>query len=108
MSYQQFVSSYIMWYDSQEYQTWALSNSSNIDRNNSDIFGYKIAAKQYIHSLTKDDYYFYFKQKGFQAIFTKTHNVGQVSFAVANNGSHLYFEKDLEKILKILPKHRNQ
>lgn len=108
MSYQQFVSSYIMWYDSQEYQTWALSNSSNIDRNNLDIFGYKIAAKQYIHSLTKDDYYFYFKQKGFQSIFTKTHNVGQISFAVADDGSHLYLEKHLEKILELLPKHRNQ
>lgn len=109
ISYQLFKKSHVIWYDTQDYQSWAIANRQHV-RGNIDVFSYKTEAKQYIYELTKDEYYYHFVQKGYNNGFTnKRLQMTSPWFnTVLEDGSFLYAKTDLREILQLLPNHMDQ
>jgi len=51
------------WYNTVDYQKWSMVNNNNGEKIQYTATTYKMAARKYIHSLDKNDWYFFFKQK---------------------------------------------
>lgn len=51
------------WYNSTAYQQWSMVNNNNGEKIEYTATTYKMAARRYIYSLDKNDWYFFFKQK---------------------------------------------
>jgi len=107
MTYKNFLSNYFIWYDTLDYQQWALSTTSE-EKIGKDIYEYKRPAKDYIFQLDKNIYYYYFKQKGYSDVYRKYQGIGGAIAAIAEDGSILRLDKDIDQILMALPKHLNR
>ena len=53
----------INWFNGQDYQRWSMVNNNNGQKIIKGPATYKMAARQYIYDLDKNDWYFYFKIK---------------------------------------------
>jgi len=53
----------VNWFNSIPYQQWSMVNNNNGEKIEFGPTTYKMAARKYIHSLDKNDWYFYFKLK---------------------------------------------
>jgi hypothetical protein len=102
-----YVDNYTQWYDSKEYQLWAMRNNSEGIKYGTTVGEYKLSAKKYIYEYTKDEYFYKFK--------TKMGSGGYISpdsddslFCLLDDYSALTLDKDLEQILELLPTHMNR
>lgn len=58
-----FLDKFIHWFDSDDYQSWSLYNQTNDQVFNKTAAEYKLAAKKYIYSLDRNNYYYTYKTK---------------------------------------------
>jgi hypothetical protein len=115
-----FFKNYIPWYHSNDYQQWAIHNLNKIVRMKN-----KSIAKQYIHTVSKDQCYLNFKTKvnsvsriEHQDFYTltesarpRTHDKDSRAntqiFCVLSNGDCLYLDQHFDQIVELLPQHIN-
>ena len=92
----------IPWFDSTEYQQWAMCNNKFGIKYGQGIGKYKLAAKKYIYDFDKNKYYFDFKTK----IKSGSITFDPISwFCILDDFRRLSLEEDLEQILVLLPAH---
>jgi hypothetical protein len=61
-AYKQYKKNYLPWYNSDEYQSWSLSDlPKSIQHDRQEL--YKMPAKQYIYDLVRDPFYLNYKSK---------------------------------------------
>ena len=106
LSINKFLQNNISWYDSSEYQLWAMTSSAD-KKYSTDIALRKLASKKYIYDFDHNNYYYHFKCKSMSVGRTKPINRLEW-FCLTDDGPPLYIEQDLEKILALLPDHINQ
>lgn len=58
-----FLDKFIHWFDSNDYQSWSLHNQTTGQKINQTPAEYKLAAKKYIYSLDRNNYYYTYKTK---------------------------------------------
>jgi len=102
----QFESNYVIWYDCPRYRAWSISNNLTHSPKQ-DVWSFKVDAKKYIFELTKDEWYFNFKQKGYINAFVSPYNSIEEFTAITSDGSRLNETRNLEELLTLLPKHVN-
>jgi hypothetical protein len=92
----------IPWFDSTEYQQWAMCNNKPGIKYGQSIGQYKLASKKYIYNFDKNKYYFDFKLKIKSGSITPQ----PVSwFCILDDLSRLSLDNDLDQILELLPDH---
>jgi hypothetical protein len=92
----------IPWFDSTEYQQWAMCNNKSGIKYGQSIGQYKLASKKYIYDFDKNKYYFDFKLKIKSGSITPQ----PVSwFCILDDLSRLSLDNDLDQILELLPDH---
>jgi hypothetical protein len=106
LTLEDFKSNYVIWYDCPKYRAWSIAKNLN-NFFKQDVWSYKVEAKKYIFDLTKDEWYFNFKQKGYINAFSSTYNRTEEFTAITSNGSRLYETQNLEELLTLLPKYVN-
>jgi hypothetical protein len=99
-----YIDKFVHWFDSNDYQQWAM-NSNNVDEKlGSTVSEYKLAAKKYIYSVDKNKYYFDFKTKvGSSDIYPATRNGPWC--CVDHNWNFLNLQDHQDQIISMLPDH---
>jgi hypothetical protein len=120
-THHKFLENFVPWFHSDLYQRWGIHNLDKITKmQNKDI------AKQYIHTVFKNEIYLNFKTKVISGsrphyrVWFEHHSVDQRPrnwdigflqddrmFCVLNNGDFLYLDRDLDQIIELLPQHIN-
>lgn len=99
---QAYLNRVISWFDTVDYQQWAMCNNHHGIKYGNNIGEYKLVAKQYIHAFDHNDYYLKFK--------IKTTSVSRLTyqkkwFCILDDLTRLNLNDDLEQILELLPAH---
>lgn len=95
---------YVPWYDTSDYQHWAMNNNNTGEKYGSNIGEYKLATKKYIYSVDNNEYYYRFKLKTNSLSRSVNRKVPEW-FCLLDDFTVLHIEKDLEQILSLLPEH---
>jgi len=95
------------WYATNDYQQWAMTNNqfgTKYTLNQSDT---KLASKQYIYDFDHDEYCrtFKTKSKSIQVFGKLAGRNGSEVFCILDDFSKLYLDRDLDRILELLPDH---
>jgi len=90
----------VNWYNTTEYQQWAMVTRREGFHYGTDLGGYKLSLKKYIYEIDHDDYYLKFKTK-FLSLSRDT--TPRTWFCILDDLSRLSLDKDLELILDLLP-----
>ena len=101
-SLQSYFDSFIPWYNTVEYQKWSMVNRLGI-KYGANVGQRKLASKQYIYSFDQDEYYFKFKTKMESVSRKPTNHNGY--FCILDDYTRLTLDRDLDKILELLPDH---
>ena len=119
-NHSKFLENFIPWFHSDLYQRWSIHNLGMIVR-----MKHKSVAKQYIHSVFKDQSHlnfkmkvlsdsrhtnrklFNFKKQDFPRNTEKTNLSDDRVFCVLNTGDCLYLDSDFGQIVELLPNHIN-
>ena len=92
------------WYATDDYQQWSMNSNQfgiKYTLNRSDS---KLASKQYIYDFDHDDYSRVFKTKGKSVqVFGVLNSTKE--FCILDDFSKLYIDRDLDRILELLPDH---
>lgn len=103
VSWQDHRSSFYYWYDTVDYQLWAMVNNKPLIKYGAHIGQFKLVSKQYIYEFTKDQWYYKYKLKmGSPGRNTQTADTN-LAFAILDNFEILNLDQDLEMILELLP-----
>ena len=92
------------WFATDDYQQWAMNNNQlgiKYTRNLSDS---KLASKQYIYDFDHDEYSRVFKTKS-KSIQVFGQLKSTKEFCILDDFSKLYLDRDLDRILELLPDH---
>jgi hypothetical protein len=101
-SMQSYFDNVISFYNTQEYQQWSMVARLGV-KYGTNIGERKLASKQYIYDYDHDEYYFQFKTK-MESTSRKNTNWGGY-FCILEDNTRLTLDRDLEKILELLPDH---
>lgn len=102
---QPFVDSFVNWFDSYDYQQWAMTTGRySVINDGTSIGDYKKTSKQYIYDLDRNPYYLNFK--------TKCHSTAQVKgndpwHVMLDDMTTLHADRDFDLIEQLLPAHLN-
>jgi len=102
--YTQFKSICVGWYRTDEYQLWAMKNNGPLVKHGLKLGSFKRHPKQYIYNYDGNEYYYRYKTK----INSKGRNqnsTNQKEFAITDQFEILFLEKDLDRIIELLPTH---
>jgi hypothetical protein len=92
------------WYSTDSYQQWSMNNNQFGTKYTLSLSDSKLASKQYIYDFDHDEYSRAFKTKGKSVqIFDLLHNATE--FCTLDDFSKLYVDRDLDRILELLPDH---
>ena len=106
-SIKSYVDNYTQWYDSTEFQLWAMCNNNEGIKYGANVGEYKLNAKQYIYEYTKDEYFYKFKTKMGSGAHISPNSDNSL-FCLLDDYSTLTLDKDMEQILELLPTHMNR
>jgi hypothetical protein len=98
-----YFDNYIQWYNSKEFQLWAMRNNDEGIKYGNTVGEYKLNAKKYIYDYTKDEYFYKFKTK--MASGAHLSSSDKNLFCLTDDYSILTLEQDYEEILNLLPTH---
>lgn len=96
-----YFNNFIPFYDTAEYQQWAMTNRVG-SRYNIGINERKLASKLYIYNFNHDEYYFKFKTKSESL---SRPNTSKTYFCILDDYTRLTLDDNLEQILDLLPAH---
>jgi hypothetical protein len=99
-----YFDNFISWFDSVEYQQWAMNNNQFGIKYGNNIAEYKLVAKQYIYEYDHNEWYFKFK--------TKKNSLGQTYRkkswnCLLDDSTRLNLQDHRRQILELLPDHIN-
>lgn len=98
-----FRDSFIHWFDSPQYQQWAMHQALR-----DEVFllpHFKIHAKNYIHSVDHNHYYNMYKLKTASVSYKIPHTFGQTGWSGILDDGTLLCEQGPEVLLRSLPRH---
>lgn len=95
---------FIHWFDSDDYQSWAMHNNLLGAKYGSNVGQYKYQAKKYIFDLDKNSYYFKYKTKTFSGDAILRHQ-RKKWYCITDDLSLLNLEDHWHIIEKLLPEH---
>jgi len=90
------------WFATDDYQQWAMNNNQLGIKYSQNLIDSKLASKQYIYEFDHDEYCRAFKTKQL-SVQSKSFNPRY--FCMLDDFSKLYVERDLDRILELLPNH---
>jgi hypothetical protein len=95
------------WYATDDYQQWAMNNNQFGTKYTLDLSDSKLASKQYIYDFDHDEYCrtFKIKSKSIQMSVKFVNNNSLGVFCVLDDFSKLHLDRDLDRILELLPDH---
>jgi predicted nucleic-acid-binding Zn-ribbon protein len=93
---------FYQWYNTTDYQLWAMVNNRIGVKFGSKPSDFKLEAKKYIHDYNRDDEYFLNKLKT-KSISRKRKKLIPPPYAVTDEFKLLYLEQDSELIEELLP-----
>lgn len=97
---------FINWFDTPEYQCWAMANNTDAAKYGTTIGNYKQAAKDYIYLVTKDPYYWRFKTKTSSGSNLTIYTTERKHWVcMLSDFSLLNFEDHRNQIMDLLPSH---
>ena len=106
MSWHEHRSKFIGWFRCNSYQLWSMNNNGDSVKHGNTLGSLKHHPKKYIYEYDSNEYYYRYK--------TKINSGGRVynppsveSFAITNQFEILTLEKDLNRIIELLPTHIN-
>jgi hypothetical protein len=99
-----FLENFMQWYDTPEYQQWAMHRKLDVTFS-INIAQRKLALKKYVYEFDRDEYYFHFKCKS--SSVGRSIDLTKIFFCLLDDGRTLYLDRDLEEILTLLPEHIN-
>jgi hypothetical protein len=98
-----YIDQFVHWYDSNDYQQWAMNPSNTSEKLGTTASEYKFAAKKYIYSVDRDNYYLKYKTKmGSSDIFS--YFVPDWC-CIDHNWNLLDFQDHADQIVSMLPDH---
>ena len=92
------------WFATDDYQQWAMNNNQLGTKYTLKLSDGKLASKQYIYDFDHDDYSRVFKTKG-KSIQVSNLLKSTTEFCTLDDFSKLYVDRDLDRILELLPDH---
>jgi hypothetical protein len=100
-----FANSYVpRWFATDDYQQWAMNNNQLGIKYTLNLGDSKLASKQYIYDFDHDEYCRTFKTKSKSIqMFSKIKS--HKEFCTLDDFSTLYVDRDLDRILELLPDH---
>jgi hypothetical protein len=104
ISWQEYRSKFIGWYRTTPYQLWAMNNNGAGIKHGNTLGSFKHHPKKYIYDYDLNEYYYRYKTK----INSSGRNYASFKitpFAITNNFELLYLNKDLDRIVELLPTH---
>ena len=101
-SLQVYLDSFVHWFDTGDYQQWAMNNNTIGIKYGTNIAEYKLVAKQYIYDFDQNEWYYKFK--------TKKNSVSRVIQTtnwdcILNDFTRLSLKDHRQEILNLLPGH---
>jgi hypothetical protein len=96
--------SFISWYETDDYQRWSILNN-NEEKYGVTLGDFKKAPKRYIYDYDHNEWYFKYKIKMGSAGRNQQNASVLKAFAVTDNFEILYLDRDLERIVGMLPKY---
>lgn len=94
----------VPWYNSNDYQEWGMNPDNAVEKLGTSVFDYKLAAKKYIYSVNKDQYYFDYKTKIGSSDIFPTDRSGPWC-CVDHNWNLLNLQEHQDQIISMLPDH---
>jgi hypothetical protein len=98
-----YIDQFVHWYDSDGYQQWAMNPSNDREKLGTTTSEFKFAAKKYIYSVNKDNYYLKYKTKMGSCDIFETFVPDWC--CVDHDWNLLNFENHKDQILTMLPDH---
>lgn len=92
------------WFATDDYQQWAMNNNQSGTKYTLNLSDSKLASKQYIYDFDRDEYGRIFKTKG-KSIQVSGLLKSTKEFCILDDFSKLYIDRDLDRILELLPDH---
>jgi len=102
--YTQFKSICVGWYRNDEYQLWAMKNNGPLVKHGVGLGSFKRHPKQYIYNYDGNEYYYRYKTK-INSNGRNQNSTSQKAFAITDQFEILFLEKDLDRIIELLPTH---
>jgi hypothetical protein len=102
--YTQFKSICVGWYRTDEYQLWAMKNNGPLVKHGIGLGSFKRHPKQYIYNYDGNEYYYRYKTK-INSNGRNQNSNQQKEFAITDQFEILFLEKDLDRIIELLPTH---
>ena len=92
------------WFATDDYQQWAMNNNQLGTKYTLNLSDSKLASKQYIYAFDHDEYSRIFKTKSKSVqVFMQLKSTKE--FCTLDDFSKLYLDRDLDRILELLPDH---
>jgi len=92
------------WFASNDYQQWAMNNNQFGTKYTLNLSDSKLSSKQYIYDFDHDEYSRVFKTKS-KSVQVFIQLTDTKAFCVLDDFSKLYLDRDLDRILELLPDH---
>jgi len=99
-----YIDKFVPWYISDHYQQWCMNPDNIGDKLGASVTEYKLAAKKYIYSVNKDQYYFDFKTKIGSSDIFPTNRSGPWC-CIDHDWNLLNLQEHQDQIISMLPDH---
>lgn len=99
-----YIDKFVHWFDSDDYQQWAMNGRNVSEKIGTNMSDYKLAAKKYIYDVDHNKYYFKFKTKMASGDIFSTLTTASWC-CVTDNWDLLNLEDHAEQIVSMLPNH---
>jgi hypothetical protein len=105
-TFQQFLSNYVQWFESDGYQQWAMNNNQSGIKYGDTLGDYKLIAKKYIYDLDHNEHYLKFKQKTDSLSITASLETECNDWVcMLDDYTKLNLKSNRDQIIELLPAH---
>lgn len=100
-----YIDQIVHWYDTNDYQQWAMNKNNTDQKLGQQISDYKLAAKKYIHAVNTDNYYMKYKTKMASGDVFDLVSKTKSWCCIDHNWDLLNFDDHADQIIEALPNH---
>lgn len=104
-SLQSYLDNFKMWFDTADYQQWAMNNNHSGEKFGNHLGQYKFALKKYIYEVDRDEYYFNFKTKMESMSRPPQRIITNNFFCILDDFTTLKWPQDCDRIFELLSAH---
>ena len=99
-----YIDKFVNWYDSNDYQQWAMNGKNAGEKIGSGAADFKLIAKKYIYSVDNNSYYLKFKTK-MASIDIYDRKLNEHWCCIDDNWNFLNLQEHKDQIISMLPDH---